>query len=60
MLLDSPDASQVRLVFEDGTELVDDLADVVGLFVAERRFGPSPSLHVQDSAGNLLASHPLH
>ena len=50
----------MRLVFEDGTELVDDLADGVVLFVAERPFGPSPSVHVQDSAGNLLASHPLH
>ena len=60
LLLDSAEASQVRLVFEDGTELVDDLADGVVLFVAERPFGPSPSVHVQDSAGNLLASHPLH
>jgi hypothetical protein len=60
LLIERAQASEVHLVFEDGMELVDDFTDGVVLFVAERAFGPSPSVQVHDSAGNLLVSHPLH
>ena len=60
LLVDRADVSQVRLVLEDGTELVDDVANGVVLFVAERPFRQSVEVRVNDSTGALLASHPAH
>lgn len=60
LLVDNGEASEVRLLLEDGTELVDDLANGVVLFVAERRHGRPVGVHVYNSVGALLASHPVH
>jgi Clp amino terminal domain, pathogenicity island component len=60
LLVDGAEVSEVRLAFEDGSELVDDVTNGVVLFVAERPFAKSLGVHIHDSTGALLASHPAH
>lgn len=59
LLVDCAEACEVRLTFADGTALVDDLANGVVLFGADRPLAGEPAVvSVYDSRGVQIASHP--
>jgi hypothetical protein len=58
LLVDSAEAREARLALADGTELVDDLAGGVVLFLDDRSLQHPAIVRVYDGHGATLASHP--